>query len=349
MSTNGAALTPQNAGYFEGVTDVYYALMTSADSMTDAPEYGTPVVAGKAVEVSVTPNYKEDKVYASNVATRREQQVDSYNVQLNLDQIIPAVRSVLLGRTVGSDGVELVRGKNIGPKVAILFAATLDDGTFDYWALYKGRFGEPTNTHHTKNDGDSYQHPVITGVFTRLEGSGELAGVRSSEYVEGQNLLEDTTGTRCTAPLQMNMRPTQGPKYSFTDVGQAQTDGDTESSYTLSFKYRTVGIGGAAVPNDVSGSFSVYLVSPAGSHRIGSAVTLDGPVADYATFTATITLTAAQAASGKTRRIDFSGTELAPSTGWQLEIAEMQFIQGDEAGTWKPAPEDWFNAVYLPQ
>ena len=75
--------------------------MTSPDLMNADPEYGTPKVAGKSIEISVTPNYKENKVYASNVATRREQVVDSYSVQLNLDQIIPERRAELLGRLTG--------------------------------------------------------------------------------------------------------------------------------------------------------------------------------------------------------------------------------------------------------
>lgn len=162
MSTDGNALTPQNAGYYEGVTDVYYALMESPDLMNADPEYGTPKVAGKSIEISVTPNYKEGKVYASNVGTRREQRVESCSVQMNLDQLIPARRAELLGRQTGSDGVEVVTGKRAAPAVALLYAATLDDGTKEYRTLYKGRFSEPTNTHHTENDGDSYQLPEFT-------------------------------------------------------------------------------------------------------------------------------------------------------------------------------------------
>ena len=348
MSTNGQPLTPQNAGYFDGVTDVYYALMESPDLMNQAPVYGTPKVAGKNIEVSVTPNYTEHKVYASDVATRREQLTDSYTVRLNLDQLIPARRQELLGRPQTADGVEMVRGCTLPPLVAVLFAATMDDGTEDYWVLYKGRFSEPQNTHHTRNDGESYQHPVIEGVFTRLDGSGNLASVRGSEYVEGQNILKDTTGSTYTNPISLNARPTQGPKFKFTESGQEQTTGDTTNSYTLSFRYRTVPAGAGVVPDGVSGTFNAFLVHPGGSTKLGSGVTLNGPVNDFQTYTATITLTAAQAAAGKLRSIEFSGTNLAPSVGWQLEIADMQLVQGSEAGPWTPAPEDWFESVQQP-
>ena len=178
-NTNTNTLTPQNAGYYEGVTDVYYALMTTMDGPSTAPVYGTPTVAGKTIEISVTPNYREGKVYASNVATRHEQRVESYTVSLNLDQVIPSVRTVLLGRTADTNGVEMIKGNQIGPWVAILFSVTLDDDTKEYWVMYKGRFQEPTNTHHTRNDGDSYQHPTIQATFVRLENNDALAAVAS--------------------------------------------------------------------------------------------------------------------------------------------------------------------------
>lgn len=179
MSTDGNTLTVQNAGYFEGVTDVYYALMTTKDGPSTAPAYATPVCAAKTIEIQVTPNYTEKKVYASNVATRRENRVESYTVNLNADQVIPAVRKVLLGREAGADGVEMIKGTNVAPWVAILFAITLDDDTKEYWCMYKGKFQEPTNTHHTKNDGDSYQHPQLQATFVRLESNDALAAVAS--------------------------------------------------------------------------------------------------------------------------------------------------------------------------
>ena len=181
--------TPQNAGYFDGVTDVYYALMTTQDGPGTAPAYGTPAVAGKTIEIQITPNYKEGKVYASNVATRREQRVESYNVSLNADQLIPAVRKVLLGREAGADGVEIIKGDQVAPWVAILFAVTLDDDTKEYWVMYKGRFSEPTNTHHTRNDGDSYQHPTIQATFVRLENNDALAAVASDHVAASSTAI----------------------------------------------------------------------------------------------------------------------------------------------------------------
>ena len=86
-------------GYYTGVLDIYYALITKPETATTKPVYAAPAVMGKTIEVTITPNYKEGSVYASNVATRNEKRVDSYTVSVNVDKLPYAVRKALLGRT----------------------------------------------------------------------------------------------------------------------------------------------------------------------------------------------------------------------------------------------------------
>ena len=83
-------------GYFYGILDIYVALMSTPDSPSTKPTYGNYQVMGKTIEAQITPNYKEGKVYASNVATRNEKRVDSYTVSLNLDKIPYAMREKIL-------------------------------------------------------------------------------------------------------------------------------------------------------------------------------------------------------------------------------------------------------------
>ena len=91
-------------GYYTGVLDIYYALITKPETATTKPVYAAPAVMGKTIEVTITPNYKEGSVYASNVATRNEKRVDSYTVSVNVDKLSYAVRKALLGRTQDSKG-----------------------------------------------------------------------------------------------------------------------------------------------------------------------------------------------------------------------------------------------------
>lgn len=167
-------------GYFYGILDIYYALMTGADSRAAAPTYGAYKVMGKTIEATITPNYKEGKVYASNVATRSERRVDNYTVSLNLDKIPYAVRQELLGRFVDENGVQVIKGGQIAPNVAIAFALTLDDGSEELWTLYKGKFAELGQTGHTDSDTMTYQHPTIEATFVRREFDDALAAVAAT-------------------------------------------------------------------------------------------------------------------------------------------------------------------------
>lgn len=167
-------------GYYYGILDVYYAVMTTEDTHSSAPVYGAMAVMGKTIEATITPNYKEGKVYASNVATRNERRVDTYTVSLNLDKIPYAVRQIVLGRAVDSNGVQVIKGSQVAPNVAIAFALTLDDGSKELWTLYKGKFSEISQNGHTDGDQMTYQHPTIEATFVRRADNDALAAVAAT-------------------------------------------------------------------------------------------------------------------------------------------------------------------------
>ena len=170
-------MSTYSEGYFYGVLDIHFAVMTAEDTPTTAPTYGEYQVMGKTIEATITPNYKEGKVYASNVATRNEKRVDTYTVSLNLDKIPYAVRKTLLGRYKDANGVQIIKGSQAAPNVAIAFALTLDDDSKELWVLYKGKFSEPTQSAQTDSDSMNFQHPTIEGTFVRREYDDALAAV----------------------------------------------------------------------------------------------------------------------------------------------------------------------------
>lgn len=167
-------------GYFTGILDIYFALMQGEDSPMAKPTYGTPEVLGKTIEATITPVYKEGKVYASNVATRNERRIDGYTLSLNLDKIPYEKREKALGRAKDANGVHIIKGTQVAPNVAVLFALTLDDGTKELWVLYKGKFSEPTQVGHTDSDSMTYQHPTLEGNFVRREYDDALAAVAAT-------------------------------------------------------------------------------------------------------------------------------------------------------------------------
>ncbi len=187
---NNTALQGANAyseGYFYGVLDIYYAVMKTPDGPKVKPTYDPYEVLGKTIEVTITPNYKEGKVFASNVATRNEKRVDSYTVSINLDKVPYAVREEILGRMKDSNGVQIIKGNQIAPYVAIAFALTLDDGSKELWTLYKGKFSEMSQTGHTDSDSMTYQHPTIEATFIRRECDDALAAIAATA---DENVME---------------------------------------------------------------------------------------------------------------------------------------------------------------
>ncbi len=168
-------------GYYYGILDIYYAVMDKdTDTAAAAPTYSPYKVMGKTIDATITPQYKEGKVHASNATTRNEQRVDTYKVSLNLDKIPYTVREELLGRYRDANGVQIIKGGQRTPQVAIAFALTLDDGSLELWTLYKGAFAEHAQTGHTDSDTMTYQHPTIEGTFVRRTYDDNLAAVAAT-------------------------------------------------------------------------------------------------------------------------------------------------------------------------
>lgn len=173
--------TAKATGYYVGVLDLFFAVMSGEDTSAGAPTYDTPEVLAKSIEVTITPRYREGSLYASNHAVRREKRIDGYDVSMNVDQVAAATRQKLLGRYKDSKGVEIIKGTQDAPYVALGFARTKDDGTQELWWIYKGKFAE--NEHSAKTSGESieYQTPTLTGQFDRRIFDDALAAVLDSD------------------------------------------------------------------------------------------------------------------------------------------------------------------------
>lgn len=177
--------TTQPVGYYTGILDVYYAVMTAdSDTSAAAPTYGTPAIAGKSIEVTLTPQYREGSLYASNKRVRHERRISGYEVSWNADQVLAAVRRALTGRTADAKGVEAIKDSQSAPYVAIGFAITKDSGAKELWWLYKGKFAEVEKTHQTEGDSIEYATPTLTGVFDARIYDGKVASVLDTDATD---------------------------------------------------------------------------------------------------------------------------------------------------------------------
>ena len=179
--TTTTTTTSTPIGYFDGVLDVYYAIFATDDTAAAAPTYGTPAVLGKSIEVTITPQYREGSMYASNARVRNERRISGYEVSLNLDQVIAAARRAVTGRRVDAKGAELIESSQVAPYCAIGFAITKDNGCKELWWLYKGKFAEFEKAANTQSDAIEYQTPTLTANFDARIFDGKVGIVLDTE------------------------------------------------------------------------------------------------------------------------------------------------------------------------
>lgn len=168
-------------GYYTGMLDVYVAKLKTEDTAAAAPTYDTPQMLGMGIEVTITPQYREGALHASNRAVRRQKLIDRYEVKCNTDALKADVLAMVLGRTTDGGGVQVVGGGNRPPEIALGFVRTRDDGSKEYWWLLKGKMQEGASTAKTSEDNIEYQTPTLEGTFDRRIFDDALAVVADSD------------------------------------------------------------------------------------------------------------------------------------------------------------------------
>lgn len=171
-------------GYYTGMMDVYIAKMTTPDTTEKAPTYDTPKVLGMGIQVTVSPQYREGSLYASNVAVRRRSEIDRYNVTINVDTVTHDMLAYALDRKADNKNVQIIGGTPTEQEYALGFVRTKDNGKAEYWWLLRGRLVEGEAAAATSNDGITYQTPTLTGTFDRRRYDNNLAVVADSDNSE---------------------------------------------------------------------------------------------------------------------------------------------------------------------
>ena len=178
-------------GIYTGMLDVYAAKMTSDDTSSAKPTYDAPQLLGMGIEVSITPNYAEGELYASNVVARRQKRITSYSVKINTETMPPDMVAYALGRETDTNGVQIIAGGNKPGKLAVGFIRTKDNGAREAWWLYKGELSEASVSAKTGTGSVEYQTPALEGTFDRRVFDNRLAAVADEESGEGVKAIID--------------------------------------------------------------------------------------------------------------------------------------------------------------
>ena len=156
----------QALGIYDGVANIWIAMMTTEDTADTPPEYEAPELLGEGIAVTLTPVVRAGTLYAGNRKARDRADPDGYTLSVETAAVPPRVRRKILGRQVDAKGVEFdAAGK--APLLAVLYETTRDDGTSLFRWLYKGRASERTATDRTRGENFEWATPTIEFTFWR--------------------------------------------------------------------------------------------------------------------------------------------------------------------------------------
>lgn len=157
----------QKLGLFNGVGDIYLAMMTKEGTETEKPTFTKPMVAAEGVELGLTPVYAEGSQSASNRTVRKVKTLMGYDVRIAYPRMLATIRDYILAHTRDAKGGS-VMGDQLQPYVAVGIKETRDDGTCSMRWIYKVRFNEQNVDAKTAEEGTiAYQIPVLEGSAVR--------------------------------------------------------------------------------------------------------------------------------------------------------------------------------------
>lgn len=182
-------------GVYHGVTHLYVAFMTTEDTSTALPAYEDAQMAAELIEIGLTPEYASGALNASDNSLRDSSLVTSYAVRINAARLVPAMRSRMIGRLQGDNGLEIVGDSTEGPLLAIGYGANRDDGTQQMRWLLKGRFKEMAVTDKTRERGSiAYVTPILEGKFIPIDTECVIGDKKTRPIlVEGDTSTGGTT------------------------------------------------------------------------------------------------------------------------------------------------------------
>lgn len=174
-----------------GLDKLYYAIITEGTGGVET--YGTPKVMAKAISAELAPQIAEATLYADDGAAENVKEFTSATFTLGVDDLASDVMADLLGVTVDQNGVVVSTPDDAAPYVAVGFRAKRSNGKYQYFWLYRVKFGVPNNTLATKGESITFNTPSIVGtVMRRNKADGNGGHPWKVDVVEGATGVDQT-------------------------------------------------------------------------------------------------------------------------------------------------------------
>jgi phi13 family phage major tail protein len=154
-----------------GLTKLHYAILTTdrapkTDSPTDPGElvYEDPVRLPGAITANFSPNASNDTLFADDGPYDTASTLGAMSLELNVADIPPRHRAVLLGCTYDeTTGMVKDSANDIPPYLAVGCAVKKSNGSDRLIWYLKGKFAAPDDNNQTKSDSINWNTPTITG------------------------------------------------------------------------------------------------------------------------------------------------------------------------------------------
>ena len=149
-----------------GLAKLHYAIMTTEDTPTSAPVYGTPKRLVGVNSVSISPENDSATLYGDNMALDTKSSTKERTITLEVARMPLENQAELLGYAYDSSTKKLaVNGDAAAPNVAIMYELDTDEGKKWYYVFYKGKFAPSTEDANTRGDTLEYGLHSVEGSF----------------------------------------------------------------------------------------------------------------------------------------------------------------------------------------
>lgn len=168
---------------------------TSPEGVT-TPTYEKGFKCGKAINVNITPNYNEAKLYADNILDEYAKEFKDGTVKLGTDRLPIEAQGVVFSHETSEDGktVNYKTGDNANWVGVGVYVEEILDGKKQYVAivLYKCKFTEAAMDYETKGENITFKTPSIEGSVSALEDTRWKTTKSFEKEIEAENFIKTT-------------------------------------------------------------------------------------------------------------------------------------------------------------
>lgn len=146
---------------------------TWASSVTELPG---------VMSININPNMSMETAFYDDGPGEVAATLGNIEVTFNKSALGPKEKSVLLGKTLTTDGLLVSGANDVAPFVALGFRTLKGDGTYRYVWLLKGKFSEPVDNNETRGESINFQSDEIVGRFVKTNWMYTVAGKKKQAW-----------------------------------------------------------------------------------------------------------------------------------------------------------------------